>query len=379
MRNKEKIANRIILIAASLIIAVMLVMSESTRLLPFAFSRDEEYNLDYLKSEYDKKIYQKDRLIIGYGWVANKIGVKEINNLVKCNGISYFKDKDIVDIDKKAESMKKLNEVTGGKFAFVLLPSPIMSDYEKFQPYFLTDTYNGVHKLLNTMRSNGINVYDLSKFNNDKPITYRYLGSDHHWRPEFAFEFTEQVVNAFRDFYPETKVDPYYFDIANYNIETHKNLALGSYGKRVGPKFLKPDDFDIITPKYETKFIVDSFFFKDKKSREGNFDKMFISRNYLEKDYMNSITYKVYAGDILKEMHSKNLYPKIDKKILILLDSYSYPLSTFLCNIFEDVYTIDLRYDKNALCKKIQDIQPDMVFALYSQYAMDYSELFDVR
>lgn len=379
MRKTEKIANRIILSVVICIILVMLICSKSTSFLPMAFGWHDEYNLATLKKIYDKNLFQKDRFIIGYGWLANKIGIKEINNLVKYESIAYFKDKNIVDIDKKVNAICALNNELNGKFAYVLLPSPIMSDYDRFHRYFYTDTYNGVHKFLNELRSRNIAVFDLSKYNNHKPLDYRYFVSDHHWRPEFAFEFMKPIVEVFKSFYQDTNVDPYYFDINNYNIETHEHLALGSYGKRVGHKFLMPDDFSIIMPKYDTNFDVKSYFFKNDEVHHGDYNKMFVSRNYLSKDYMNTLTYKVYAGDIAKRMHVHNNTPLIKKKIAILLDSYAYPISTFLCNIFEDVYTIDIRYQKDDALKFIKDANPDLVLALYSQFALDYNELFEVR
>lgn len=380
MRNTEKLANRIILIVISLILLIFLLLSKSTSLLQFAFSGDTEHNLDYLKSEYDKNIFEKDRFIIGYGWLADKLGVKEINNLIKYEDVAYYKDKDIVDIDKKTNAVKALNDKLSGKLVFVLLPSPIMSDNDTFQPYFFTDTFNGVHSFLNSIRSEGVGVYDLSQYHNNKPLAYRYFYSDHHWRPEFCFEFIEPVANIFRDYYSDSNtIDSKYFNIDNYNIETYKKLALGSYGKRVGHKFLQPDDFSIITPKYDTDFIVHS---EDKKKREsfkGDFDKVFIARNHLDYDYMNVRAYTSYSRYARELMHSHNQNPVIRSKVILLMDSYSYPLSLFLCNIFEDVYTIDLRYQDDKIMETIDSVNPDLVLMLYSQYAFDYPELFEFK
>lgn len=64
----------------------------------------------------------------------------------------------------------------------------------------------------------------------------------------------------------------------------------------------------------------------------------------------------------------KNNINKNNKKLILINDSFSRPLSMFILQQFEEIHFVDFRHSdfNRKLLKTIEEVKPDMVLMMYS-------------
>ena len=246
--------------------------------------------------------------------------------------------------------------------------------------YNFTDWSNkNIDALVAGLKNYGIPYIDLREniLTEDRDWHSLFYNTDHHWRAEsglWASKIIADKLNSEFGFDLDTSL----LNLQNYNYKVYENWFLGSIGKKVGHYLAKPDDFTLITPKFETKFDVWRTINSRFATKEENipFDSVFIDFNpFIKKDFYNSNTYGAYCfGDNLGFYHNKlNMN---GKKILFLEDSNTNVIIPFFAIINEYIISWDLRHFDGSLETLIKKEMPDIVVISY--FSLD-KKLFDFR
>ena len=277
-------------------------------------------------------------------------------------------------IKKNVESINKLKSVSqknGAKFLYCAVPTK--HQYEKGPENTDNCAEKNYQTLLNQLDASQIPYMDYKKELADSDIDTEnifYL-TDHHWKASSGFFATGALcreLNARYGFSYEEK----YIDKSNYTNQSYSNLFLGSFGKKVGTYFTwhGSDDFDLITPNFETNMTEEQPF--KNQVRSGNFEDTVLYKENMKKDYYKVNTYATYSGgDFRLQIMKNNLNPN-GKKILLIRDSFACVVAPFLALQTGELHVCDVRDadyyvgEKLNMEEYIKKTNPDYVIVLYS-------------
>lgn len=229
-------------------------------------------------------------------------------------------------------------------------------------------------RFINELKRNSLDYLDLRDAMNKQKISEKmaFFNTDHHWKPSTGLWATEEIckkLNMNYDFTYSKKL----IDISNYNIKKYNNYFLGSYGKKVGTYFTKYglDDFELITPKFDTELVVNNPVKKQKKS--GKFEDTIINSKSLSyDDVYDSWVYSTYSyGDNALQIIDNKKSDKNAKTILVVRDSFAGVVTPYLSLECKQLHILDLR--ESVICtnrvKSVSDyankIKPDYIIILY--------------
>lgn len=191
-----------------------------------------------------------------------------------------------------------------------------------------------------------------------------FYKTDHHWLPETGLWATNEISKYLNNNYNlNLKIEN--IKEENFFIKTYENMYLGSDGRYVSLANTKPEDFNLIIPKIDTKLTV--------KIPDKGIDKTDTYENTIidwsQVKYENY--YKIsqygaygYAERPLIEIH--NEFVNNNKKILLIRDSFCDVVVPFLALETEYLSAIDLRYFDGSIKTYINEYQPDLVIIMYN-------------
>lgn len=196
-----------------------------------------------------------------------------------------------------------------------------------------------------------------------------FFRTDHHWTPMAGFLVHVGICEKLQEYYC-FDYNSQYTDLGNYNIKTYENWFLGSYGKKCGTFFAGPhvDDFDLITPKFETDFVEE---IPSKNTiRSGRFEDTMLYENRLTKEYYTYNTYGTYSGGDYRLQKITNNSIEDGKKIVVIRNSFGCVVTPFLALHAKELHAIDLRSGSYPAGEMVdieaylQEVQPDYVIYL---------------
>ena len=190
--------------------------------------------------------------------------------------------------------------------------------------------------------------------------------TDQHWATRASLIMAQRIAQELSDM---TGIDLHAerLDISQFNTETYPKLFLGKYGQRIGPWNIDPDDITIYWPKYDTRIRRYTNYLGDITEIEGSFYDSVIRWKYLQPDAGRTWNIKAYFDYGLTENH--DIYTNPDGApctILLLKDSYSASIGSFLSLVAENVVAVDLRRSERTLQEWIDSCEPDAVVVAYS-------------
>lgn len=317
---------------------------------------------------------------------ANKMEIVDVNGAFKkacgqkiANGTilgsnNQLYDEDAIneklDLAKERESLEytsRLMDYAESKGIFTLYvqhPNKYNVASEEL-PYGLTATRTIVDDMyVNELKAQGKNVIDLreSKYN-----VNNFYKTDHHWTVESAFnanliikEYISQSQSAHKREMNKTE---------DYKKVTKQNSLLGSYGIRVGQYFAGKDDYSVMIPRFKTEYVYEAYDTNHKKvtEKEGSYEEVFIENSYLNNpNYLNK--YNTYILDGTVEARANNNEPTNDTKVLLIGDSFSRPLFTFLSDGVAEIRFLDAqegRYN-DSFKDYIDEYNPDILLIAYN-------------
>lgn len=331
----------------------------------------EEYIQDNFKSKNNwinlNGLFQK---LIG-ATVINDSGGTDVYRLD--NGqIMYTLDKQ--NMEYYFESVKNLYYYVQKKeidFLYVQLPFKIQDN--KIMPMGAQDFGNSnADVLVNMLNNENVPVFDVRENIKNEKLQYDelFFKTDHHWKPDTALWAAGLIADELNRCYGVVIEDNMY-DIENYNIKTYEKWFLGSLGKRTGAWYAGTDDFDVITPKFETDFEFYALTSAGEEYRKGSFEDVMFKNEYIEnKDYFNVNNYAGYIGGDYKLNKITNKSAPNDKTVLLVRDSFSCAMLPYLSLSSKETIAIDLRhYNEKTLVEYIDEHNIDIVIIAYNPSA----------
>lgn len=165
-----------------------------------------------------------------------------------------------------------------------------------------------------------ISPYEAFQNNKDE---YLYYKTDHHWTSKGAYIAYLEYCNAL-NLEPQKEEE--------FNVELVANDFYGSLSSKIGEKRGKPDDVFVYIPKENGEVIVNYVTEQIKSSS------LYSSKALDKKD-----KYEVFTGGNHSQINIKTL-GDINKKLLIIKDSYANSFIPFLTSHYGEIDVVDLRY-----------------------------------
>ena len=287
---------------------------------------------------------------------------------------SQEEKKETEKIKKAVKAINKLKYVSEGNGAkFLYCVAPTKQQYEKSPENIDNYAEENYQVFLRQMSTAQIPYIDFKRefdSSNIEKDDIFYL-TDHHWTANSGFFITGVLCRELNSRYGFS-YDERYTDLSYYNIQSHTNLFLGSFGRKVGTFFTwyGADDFKLIIPNFETKMSEEQPF-KD-QIRRGEFKDTLLYMDNMEKDYYNINTYATYSGGDFRLQIMKNILNPNGKKILMIRDSFACVVAPFLALQTSELHVCDVRNGDYYVGQKlniehyINKTNPDYVLVLYS-------------
>lgn len=339
--------------------------------------------VDSIKARIDKccteSINFRTKFIELNSFIKAKSGMKYIHDIngsvIKMeNGyLTYYYDN--LNIKSRAKKIIELNnyvKALDNKMNFLYIQAPFkVNKYDNQLSYDVDYSNVFTDNLINELKKNNIDVWDIREefalysLGDDESDYYKkFYKTDHHWKVETGLDVANKLSRLLNEKY-NFSIDTNLFDMSNYEVITYKNWFLGTQGKKVSLGFVKPEDFNLVLPKFETNLTLD---IPSKKiNNSGNFKDTLINFKMLNDiDYYNISPYVAYLynDNPLSLIYNSNI--KDNKKILLIKDSFSLTMAPFLALGTQKLELIDVRYYKDNLKSYIKESDPDIVIMMYN-------------
>ena len=304
------------------------------------------------------------------------LGKKVINtgaqNMIRLNTGHFYDFMQYKDLSANAEGIVELRNTTLKDIPFLFVyEHPTLYDPEAMMPADyapLDHSAEMAEEALAALRAGGVEVLDSRDVLNGSgiPLDELLMVTDQHWSTRAAITMAQAIARRIDDM-TGAPLDPALLDMDQFDTVTHEKLFLGKYGQRVGPVRATPDDIIEYNPKYATHLVRDTKRVVSLEHEEGTFPEVAVRRERLEPDPGKS--YNLLAYTYYGQVESYNNFVNDsapDFTVLLLKDSYSAPIGTFLSLLAKNVVTVDLRRDVDPLETWIEQYHPDVVVMAYS-------------
>ncbi len=305
------------------------------------------------------------------GLYARISGRRFFNEVVLLNnGMLTAKLSRIPDMERKARALQIMNDTVesyGGKFIFVQFPYKMDLEQE-LAPAGLSselEINNETEWFVSFIKKEGIDVIDMipSLAQTQELVEKTFYRTDHHWKPTAAFQAFRVITERIQALYPDQKIfENIYTDPENWTVHEIKNQFLGSRGKRTGIYYGGVDDLQWITPNFDTWF---SAYIQDHNTfKKGNYEDTCLIKEYLDPDSQlyKKEHYMVYVGNNYSQVQYRNQNAPSDLSVLMIEDSFSLPVQTFMATVFQKVDCIDPRNLKEyTILEYVDQTKPDIV------------------
>lgn len=225
-------------------------------------------------------------------------------------------------------------------------------------------------EVLSVIRAAGIDTLDSRTFFEDTGLTNEelMLKTDKHWTTLAAILATQiyaEEINRITG----ANLDVSKIALDQFDTEVHEDLFFGDFGRLIGLHNSQTEDITVYTPKYETSLTRHSEHRTgDIEDETGDFYEAIVRDHTLERDAngYNESAYTAYG--LIEAFETVENHGECeDMTILVLRDSYSEPICSFLSLLVKNVISADLRYCEKTAVELIEEYQPDMVIVSYSR------------
>ena len=284
--------------------------------------------------------------------------------------------------DKKADGilrLKKAVENFGCDLLYVQLPSKIKQDKNLLPKYVEDFSFLNTESFLALLKQRGIRFYDLRSelYASAEDCGKLFYRTDHHWKAETGLAAAGIIAEILgRDYGFDSKAELFRED--SFNKEEYRGIFLGSLGKRLGKYYVAPDDFNLLTPKYDTSYLC-KYHKEDGQIliKEGNFRSAWIFEEYIKKDYFSANVYMAYAGGPLPIIECENRLLR-GKTLLVVTDSFGDTLFPFLSVAFERLIIVDPRLYKDSIADLAAAERPDLCLFVINPSTLNNDDFFEL-
>lgn len=217
--------------------------------------------------------------------------------------------------------------------------------------------------LVEGLREQGVAVLDLrDSFEALGDYSHLFFRTDHHWNIRGGLFAYQTIAETLRTNYA-LSLDPFYEDGNNYNSEILEDWFLGSQGKRVGTLFAGTDDFELLTPSFDTSFTFSIP--SEGVVRTGSMEETILFPQRVEtKDFFNGNPYTYYAGGDYDLLTIENHNNPDGPVLLMVRDSMACAVTPFLALGCSTLVQVDTRFYTGDVAQLALDVGADMVLVL---------------
>lgn len=330
---------------------------------------DKDYSKIY-ESYYSDQFIGRDKILklyANYEFKSNKSTVR--NHYIVDNEWIFPKKvtkKDDKRIQKVADTLNYFSiplKDEGKDIYYVSTPCKSQALEHKYPQYaedgFVLDNLNRFEERLNKNYVNFINIDEYFKNNiTDKERESMYFKTDHHWNAIGALEGFKYIIKNMNVLNNENK---YLIDDENFICEIDKNKNfIGSYNLNIFNMLSPKDDVPYIRSKQDNQYELFKY-------ESGSYIKSDINTLVATGRNNDTLTYsQAYIPDNSLYKVINNNAP-IDKKVLIVKDSFQSPMTLWFADIFKTVEVFDPRIDTTLYTSNvIKEQDPDIILFMFN-------------
>ncbi len=326
---------------------------------------------DYLA----ENIYMADELGYLNSSMQYAIGKRVVNTgssqMITLNTGHLFDLQNYVSMETAAGNIQTMQQTVPAGVPFLYVyEHPTVYDYPLMMPegYDVLDHSEEIYaEIMERLTAMDIPMLDSRQILTSSGLElsdYLYY-TDQHWSTRASLIMAQAITARLQQ--EGLDLDPSLLDISQFETQTFPQLFMGKYGQRIGTGNIAPDDITIYWPKYDTSITRYTNYLGDISETTGSFRDSVIRWKYLEPDAGKSYNIKAYFDYGLTENHDIYTNPSApDCTILLLKDSFSASIGSFLSLVADSVYSVDLRRSDLTLAEWIDECQPDAVVVAYS-------------
>lgn len=242
--------------------------------------------------------------------------------------------------------------------------------------YAAVDTSDELaEEILSVIRSAGIETLDSRTFFEGTGLTSDdlILKTDKHWTYRAALLasriYAEEINRIAGVNLDLSKLEPEQFEETTY-----EDLFFGDFGRLVGLHNSQLEDITVFLPKYETNLTRHSEHRHGAIEDEtGPFAQSIFRERALQITEGKPWSEGAYTAYGLIEAFEQNTNHGDceDMTLLVLRDSFSEPICSFLSLVTKNVISADLRYSDLTAVELIEKYKPDMVIVSFSRFMFE--------
>ena len=308
-------------------------------------------------------------LNMGFRKAAGMRLFPDADRTLRLNNGHLIQTLDRIDVDAAARPVIEFRQRCANRglpFLYVVLPTKACR-VDNQLPWGMEDhCIENSDRFMAQIAAGGVPILDLhgqaqTSFPDYFDLFFR---TDHHWKPETGLWAAGQIaaeLNRRLDFgLPVESLAG-----SNFNVQVFPRFFLGSLGKKLTRAYATPDDFSLVTPKFETALT--GRMSHRSAVRSGDFRKVWIDeRQIAQRNYYQRNPYGAYAFSDPPQMSVTNHLHPNGKRLLIVKDSYANVVAPFLSLVSARVDMLDLRDFDGSVADYIERSRPDVVLILYS-------------
>ena len=335
-----------------------------------------EYAVDNAEGTLQESIVGKTVFFVLNGLMTASLGINSLNTIQKLsNGWLANEEPHECDVETVVEDIRDLSTfLKNNHIEYICMPVGGKNAFYdvKFKQGHAIDEKDTYQSLIQGLSENKVNYLDMNTWyqNNGWKMEDVYFKTDHHWRPEAAWQATKCLIeNLYQCGIIQNNTSIY--EKNKWNFEVYRDWFLGSEGKRTGTKYAGTDDLCYVYPKFDTDITVHRFYY-DKENRTGNNGSVYETHYLNQKNYFSENSYCLYLGGNFSLTYIQNNAAQENKKVMVIGDSYRLPVECFLSAIFKEIYHVDMRaYEEGTFIELVQEIKPDIVMIIFTTPDVD--------
>ena len=325
----------------------------------------------------------------------NRVGVMTMQNGALAYQGQYYNKEEIQEIADSLEDFEKFLSDSDISFYYVNLGSKIDPDNKQLSPVNTTleFTNENADNLLEALNERQINTVDMRLLMKEDGLDWydSYYVTDHHWTNKTSMWAAGRLANILNQ-NEGFSIDHKYFDINNYNVTEYDDFWMGGQARAIKYIGCNNEAFSVILPDFDTEFDVEIP--TDDYHEQGSYDNVLFDAEHfadiLSPDAEKHASNMAYScmrwnNDPLGIIKNLNETNNDDKKILIMTDSFSWYLATYLaCDVGETDLIYPMGFD-GSIRAFIRENKPDVVLLMYCERSISpidwntHKSSFDMR
>lgn len=223
-------------------------------------------------------------------------------------------------------------------------------------------------EIVGGLRAGGVTTLDSRDIYKDDGLTLddAVFHTDIHWQPRMAFHVFAACAQALNET-GKIHLDESAADIGRFDSRMLKNAYLGNTGSRLGADFVEADDFEVLTPAFDTHIKSSISSSNGMVDREGSFEDAVLNMELAQLDAPGDI-YDIYGHHTEVVYYENENAP--EGRLLIVKDSFGTPVASLMSLAVRNVCAIDLRKGKGTIEEYVKSFQPDAVLVVHCQEMM---------